>query len=125
MRRFRKLCQRGSNFDNILSLVDEGRENQNTTISGPTLNADFNGSFLIFRGSGPVLLRNPKFCDFSGVQTHCPHLRIRPCKPRSDHLRNQNISINSYSELAFSAQTFSKFKTTLLLPIIPDTVVIP
>ena len=30
----------------------------------------------IFRGSGPVLLRNPILCDFSGggVQTHCPPL---------------------------------------------------
>ena len=36
MRGSRTFCQRGSNFDNILSfLVDEGRVDQNTTISGP------------------------------------------------------------------------------------------
>ena len=28
-------CQRGSNFDNVF-LVDEGREDPNTTISGPS-----------------------------------------------------------------------------------------
>ena len=31
----RKFCQRGSNFDNFFSLVLEGREDPNTTISGP------------------------------------------------------------------------------------------
>ena len=31
----RKLCQRGSNFDNFF-LVDEGRKDSNTTISGPS-----------------------------------------------------------------------------------------
>ena len=33
MRESRKLCQRGSNFDNFF---DEGREDQNITISGPS-----------------------------------------------------------------------------------------
>ena len=32
----RKFCQRGSNFDNIF-LVDRGREDQSTTISGLSL----------------------------------------------------------------------------------------
>ena len=36
MRGSRKFCQRGSNFDNVF-LVDEGREDQNTTISGVSL----------------------------------------------------------------------------------------
>ena len=35
MRGSRKLCQRGSNFDNIF-LVYEGREDQSTTFSGPS-----------------------------------------------------------------------------------------
>ena len=34
MRRSRKLCQRGSNFDNVF--FDEGMEDQNTTIRGPS-----------------------------------------------------------------------------------------
>ena len=79
----RKFCQSGSNF----LLVDEGREDQNqiTTISVPSLarqrnaiemalrwRADdgqtLNAGFVIFRGSGPVLLRNP---IFSGGQEPC------------------------------------------------------
>ena len=90
MCRSRRFCQRGSNFDDFFSfLVDEGREDQNTTISEPSLARQLNaiyhlngvllvsrywpniecwhGSFVMFRGSGPVLLRNPKFlnfCDF-------------------------------------------------------------
>ena len=81
----------------IFILVDEGREDPSTTISGPsstrqrnaikwrflmafrwrvddgpTLNAGL--LVAIFRGSGPVLLENPMFCDFSeeGVRTPCP-----------------------------------------------------
>ena len=54
-------------------LVDERREAPNTTISGPSL-AAFRLSTLntglialwFLRGSRPVLLRNPIFCDFSG-----------------------------------------------------------
>ena len=41
MRGSRKFCQRGSNFDNVfcfIFLVDEGREDPSTTISGPSLN---------------------------------------------------------------------------------------
>ena len=43
MRGSRKICQRGSNFENVYFcfvlfsfLVDEGREDPNTTISGPS-----------------------------------------------------------------------------------------
>ena len=32
----RKFCQRGSNFDGFFFLVDEGRENPSTTMSGPS-----------------------------------------------------------------------------------------
>ena len=49
----RKFCQRGRNFDNVLGffvLVDEGRDNQNTTKSGPSSahkrNAILNGVSL-------------------------------------------------------------------------------
>ena len=35
MRGSRKFCHMGSNFDNAF-LVDEGRKDQNTTISGPS-----------------------------------------------------------------------------------------
>ena len=36
LRRSKKFCQRGSDFDNGFFLVDEGRDDPNTTISGPT-----------------------------------------------------------------------------------------
>ena len=61
--------QRGSDFDNVFFLVDEGRDDPNTTISGPTSarqQTPLKWSFtvvpllalylVIFRGSGPVLL---------------------------------------------------------------------
>ena len=32
----REFCQRGSDFDNVFFLVDEERDDSNTTISGPT-----------------------------------------------------------------------------------------
>ena len=51
---------------------------------GPTLTTLNAGllALLFFRGSGPILLRNPKLCDFSvcvcggGVRTPCPPLSI-------------------------------------------------
>ena len=36
MRGSRKLCQRGSKFDNVFFQFDEGRKDTNTTISGPS-----------------------------------------------------------------------------------------
>ena len=36
MRGSRTFCQRGSNFDNVFFLVDEGRKDPNTTINGPS-----------------------------------------------------------------------------------------
>ena len=33
----REFYQRGSNFDNVFFLVDEGIEDPNTTINGPSL----------------------------------------------------------------------------------------
>ena len=77
-------------------LVYEGRKDANTTVIGslwarqrnaiymafrwsahddPTLNAGL-VALRIFRGSEPVLQRNPIFCDFSGgeVWTPCPPL---------------------------------------------------
>ena len=68
MRGSRKFCQRGPEVDNffiyffyfIFFLVDEGIEDPNTTINGPSLFSLSNAGFvalLFFRGSGPVLLR--------------------------------------------------------------------
>ena len=74
MRGSRKCFQRGSNFDRFLLLVDEGIQvilkadhhwpASETPFDGPTLN---NGlvALCFFRGSRPVLLRNPIFYDFS------------------------------------------------------------
>ena len=51
----------------------EWREDPNSTKSGPSSARKRNAiiecrlcSLLIFSGSGPILLRNPIFCDFSG-----------------------------------------------------------
>ena len=61
-------------------LVGDGREDQNIAISGPFSCRGWPNivcwleSFVIFRGSGPVLLRNPLFLlPFGeGVRTSCP-----------------------------------------------------
>ena len=34
--RIHKFCQMGPNFDNVLFLVDDGREDPNTTLRGPS-----------------------------------------------------------------------------------------
>ena len=60
MRGSRKFFQRGSNFDYVFFLVDDGREDQNTTISGPSSNAGL-VVLWFYSVSGPVLLRNPIF----------------------------------------------------------------
>ena len=89
------MCQRGSNFDNVFFLDDEGREDPNTTIGGLFLARERNaismarkqnaismafcwrvddGPTLNIRGSGPVLLGNPIFLLFFGgfwVLTPC------------------------------------------------------
>ena len=49
MRGSRKFCQSGSNFDNVFFLVDEGREDPNTTISGPSLARQRNAIYMAFR----------------------------------------------------------------------------
>ena len=61
MRGPRKFFSEGSDFDNVL-LVDEGREDLNTTISGPMFSQVHGGPILnaglvalwCYRGSGPV-----------------------------------------------------------------------
>ena len=66
MSRYRKFCQRGSYFDGFFLMVDEGWEDQNVTISGPSSACQRNaiqmafhwradddktlGSFVIFQG---------------------------------------------------------------------------
>ena len=78
----RKLYQSGYNFENdffffffFFGLREEGFKNPNTTIRGPSLAIQQNvkwrfaggpmmaqlGSLRFFRGSGPVLPRNPIF----------------------------------------------------------------
>ena len=106
MRRLRKLCQRGSKFDNVLFFFnfDEGRNDPKTIINGPSstrqrnaINGDspgcrlwpnidcWLGSFTILRGSRPVLLNKPYiFVIFQGggggVRTTCsPLLSIHIC----------------------------------------------
>ena len=79
MRGSRKFCQRGSNLD-IVFLVDEGREDPSTTISGLSMARQRNAikwrfagvlmmaqhgmlawQLRFFRGSGPVSSENPYF----------------------------------------------------------------
>ena len=80
MRGSRKFCQRGSKFDNIFFLSWWGDRDPNVTINGPSSACQQNGvslagrwwpnigcwlgSFVIFRRSGPVLLRNTIFLWF-------------------------------------------------------------
>ena len=52
MRGSRKFCQRGSNFDNIF-LVDKGREDPSTTISGLSLCGSSCGDPESFVREGP------------------------------------------------------------------------
>ena len=57
MRGSRKFYQRGSNFDNIF-LVDEGREDPNRLISGPSSARRRNAVLMAFRrraDDGPTL----------------------------------------------------------------------
>ena len=52
MRGSRKFFQRGSNFDYVyflLFLVDEGREDSNITISGPSSARQQNAIYMMFR----------------------------------------------------------------------------
>ena len=89
MRGSKAFCQRGSNFD-------KGREDPNTIISGPSSSRKRHAIYMafrwreddgltmnaglvavIFRGSGPELLRNPIFCDIlvffsEGVRANWP-----------------------------------------------------
>ena len=64
MRGSRKICERGSNFDSFtaflfkLVLVDEGRENPNTTRNGPSSTRQRNAILMSFRwcaDDGPTL----------------------------------------------------------------------
>ena len=69
MRGSRKLCQGMSNFD--FFLVDEGREDQNTTIGGPS-SASQRNAFRWRADNGPTLNAGLVACDFSGdLDQHC------------------------------------------------------
>ena len=72
MRGSRKFFQKGSNFDYFFFFffffffkVDDGREDPDTTISGSPLAGQTLNAGLValwyYRGSGPVLVRNPIF----------------------------------------------------------------
>ena len=103
MRGSRKFCQRGSNFENaIFSWWGEGgpKYHYKRAVTGPLAKRHLNGvslacrwwpkiecwlcSFVILRGSGPILLRNPKFLWFSGVggpDPPSPHIIILVVTP--------------------------------------------
>ena len=49
MRGSRKFCERGSNFDNVVFLFNEGREDPDTTISGPLSACQRNAMQMEFR----------------------------------------------------------------------------
>ena len=102
MRGSRKFCQVVSNCDVFFFfffLVDEGREDSNTTIMvhhRPASETQFKwrfagvlGSFMIFRGSRPVLLRNPIFfMIFQG----CPNPLPPPPLPLGPHMQGVYFS---------------------------------
>ena len=99
----RKFCQRGSNFYMFFLNRCGEREGPNTTKSGPssacwhandgpTLNADLVALWII-RGSGPVLLRNHIFCDFSGRGSG--HL-FPPLAPPMHTVHNRLYASGSY-----------------------------
>ena len=56
MRGPRKFCQRGSNFESVFFLVDEGRKDPDTTISGPSSVRQRNAFKWRFAG-GPMMAR--------------------------------------------------------------------
>ena len=88
MRGSRKFFQRGSNFDYVFFfLVDDGREDPNTTISGPSSNAGL-VVLWFYSGSGPVLLGNYIFVIFQGVRTPCPP----PPPSRSAHGKFDSVT---------------------------------
>ena len=76
MRGFRKLSQRGSNLDYVLFSWWRERgpkyHYKRAIITSETLNAGL-VALWFYRGSRPVLLRNPIFLwFFRGVRTPCP-----------------------------------------------------
>ena len=91
MRRSRKIFQRGFNFDYDLKkkiLVDEGREDPNTTISGPSSAGQWNaniecwlGSFVVLQGIRASIAKKPYiFVIFQGEgQEPLSPLWIRTC----------------------------------------------
>ena len=103
MRRSRKFCQSMSNCDNIFCScffncwgegVSKYHYNRATIVSPAKCHSNgvllawwwwpniecWPGSFVIFKGSGPVLLSNPIFLwFFRGVWTPIPHPPLYPC----------------------------------------------
>ena len=70
MRESIKLCQKGSDFDKVF-LVDEGREDPSTTISGPLTTRQRNVIKCRFAGV-PIMAHIECWhgsCDFQGIRT--------------------------------------------------------
>ena len=73
------------------------------------------GSFLIFRGSGPILPRNPILLWFfrGGVRTSCPHsgsVHGFRCSPMACHLEHLFLSVSLLRILGV-------FKSKLFYPV--------
>ena len=64
MRGSRKLCQRGSNSNNVFFVFDEGKEDPNITTSRPS------SAFKWCFAGGPMMAQHKCWlCDFQGIQT--------------------------------------------------------
>ena len=104
MRGSRKFCQRGPNFENLFFSLMSRRRNKilllKRSIIGPPAKRRLNGvsqacrwclyieswlgSFVILRGSGPVLLKKLYFCDFPGGGSDPLHPPPPSLEPRMD-----------------------------------------
>ena len=111
LRGSRNFCQRGSNFDNFL-LFDERRDDPNITKSGPSsLTLSYALVALrFFRGSGPVLLRNPYFfAIFQGGGMFGPP--VPPLDPpmgrNVTEARHRQITNHTYEQFMLCAQSYN------------------
>ena len=126
----RKFCQRGSNFENIFFLVDEGREDPNTTIRRPLLahhRNTVNGISLVcrwwpyfvalrfFRGSQPILLEKPIFLRFFRGGVGSGHPVPHPTPSGSAHVNILLMAIlTNHQNGAGLFKSFLSWKTELI-----------
>ena len=98
--------QRGPNVDNVVFLVDEGKEDPSTTIShfmdfaGPTLNAGLLAA--IYQRIRTCIARKPFFVIFKGVPD--PHMSLIPRKHAIMKSPEYLVQYQSLTR-AFNAQT--------------------